>query len=278
MRKLNLLTLVASAAILFACNNQSSEKTATEEFADLSKQEEFVEKHDEPKEISPELIGTMIELPIENEASGRAYWKKSETESNHYLFVIHEWWGLNEHIKQEADRLYQELGNVNIVALDLYDGNVATTREKAMEYMQGADEARIQKIIAAAIKMAGEEAKIATIGWCFGGGWSLRTALQAGNQTEACVMYYGMPVEDVETLKGLNSDALFIYGSQDQWINKEVADKFAANMKAVGKDVEIIAFDADHAFANPSSEHFIEAAAQEANKKALAYLKSRIGA
>ena len=120
------------------------------------------------------------------------------------------------------------------------------------------------------------DAKVATIGWCFGGGWSLKTALAAGDKTVATVMYYGMPVEDVEKLKELNSDVLFVWPIQDQWINEEVVTKFTANMKAAEKQLDVLTFDADHAFANPSSEKFIETAAQEANAAALAYLKERL--
>lgn len=271
-------TIFAAAIFLMgiACANPPEEKTSTEEFTELSNDQEFVEKHEEPEDINPDLKGSMIKIEVEGGEAANAYLVKNETETNKYLFVIHEWWGLNNHIKQEADRLFGELEGIHVMALDLYDSKVTDNREDAQKYMSSADEVRIQAIIAAALKKVGPEAEIATIGWCFGGGWSLRTALQAGNQTQACVMYYGMPVQDVEKLKQLNSDVLFIYGTQDEWINTEVAENFKKNMKAAGKNLEVLAFDADHAFANPSGQHYLEEAAQDANLKAYFFLKERI--
>ena len=154
---------------------------------------------------------------------------KNEKQTNKYLFVIHEWWGLNDHIKKEAEIWFKKLGDINVLALDLYDGLVAKTGEKAREYMQGAKEERIVEIIDAVIASLPNEAEIGTIGWCFGGGWSLKQLFD--QKAKACVMYYGMPIENVEELKNLNSDVLFIYGKEDQWINEEVALKFQENMK-----------------------------------------------
>jgi len=280
MKKINLIMASFLTLLIAGCgaptNKESEEKSSTEEFADLGEEEGFAEKHDEPKEIEDNFEGNMISIAVEGGDSANVYHLKNQSETNKYLFVIHEWWGLNNHIKREADKWFTELGNVNVMALDLYDGEMATTREKATELMQGADEERIQKIIDAALAQLPSNAKVATVGWCFGGGWSLRTALRAGNKTAACVMYYGMPVKDVERLKTLNSDVLFIYGTQDEWINEEVANNFEENMKAANKEVKIMAFDADHAFANPTGEHYLEDAAMEANQAALEFIKKRM--
>ncbi|MEJ0030095.1 MAG: dienelactone hydrolase family protein [Bacteroidota bacterium] len=105
-----------------------------------------------------------------------------------------------------------------------------------------------------ALNYIGPQAKVGTIGWCFGGGLSLLGALEGGKQTVACVMYYGMPVDDVEKLKTLNSDVLNIWPTKDRRINKEVMDKFAANMKAAGKTLTIKSYDADHAFATQATQ------------------------
>lgn len=259
-----------------SCQNNQTEstKTATEEFAALADAPGFNESHDEPKNRSLEELGEMVKIPVSQGEQANAYLLKNENPTNKYLLVIHEWWGLNNHIKAEADQWFEKLGDVNVIALDLYDGKVATTREKAQEYMQGADENRIESIIKGVLDYIDKDAEVATIGWCFGGGWSLRTALLAGNKTKACVMYYGMPVDDEEKLAGMNSEVLFIYGKKDQWINESVASKFEENMKNVGKNIKVLPFDADHAFANPSSERFNEAAAKEANAAAYDFLSS----
>jgi carboxymethylenebutenolidase len=170
------------------------------------------------------------------------------------------------------------LGDVNVLAVDMYDGKVATDRENAGKYMSEFKQDRGDQIIRGAIAFAGPGAKIGTVGWCFGGGQSLLASLIAGKQASACVMYYGMPVEDVNLLKTLNCDVLNIWGSQDQWINKTVMDKFEANMKAAGKKLTIKAYDANHGFANPSNPMgaFNEEAYKDAFKATTEFLKNKL--
>lgn len=276
--------LIVMISFVWACGGpakkesaekETTEKESTEKFNDLADEEGFADSHDEPLELEVDALGKMSKVAMPEGQEANIYSVKKEGSSN-YLLVFHEWWGLNNHIIAEADRLYEKLGNVNVIAVDLYDGKVTADRDKAGELMKGADSERCNSIIAEVLNGLPEGAKVGTIGWCFGGGWSLKAALAGGSKTEACVMYYGMPVEDVEKLKTLNSDVLFIFAEKDQWINKEVADKFKSNMQKAGKEIKVLSFDADHAFANPSSEKYIEEAAQEANAAALEYLKERL--
>ncbi|HEY9886209.1 MAG TPA: dienelactone hydrolase family protein, partial [Vampirovibrionales bacterium] len=223
MKKQSKIGLLFLVVILIGCgrNQKKDDKTSsTQKFAEISKEEGFAEKHSEPKLIHAENGGGMISFPVKGGEDASAYQVINKDSTNKYLFVIHEWWGLNNHIKNEADVWFEKLANVNVLALDLYDGKVATTREDAQEFMSSVNEERIISIIDAAIETLPKDAELATIGWCFGGGWSLRAAIQAGDKTTACVMYYGMPVKDEELLKSLNAEVLFIYGTQDEWINE----------------------------------------------------------
>lgn len=275
--QLFLFSLIFSL-FLSACdfNQEKNKKSANASFVSLSEEEGFAEKHDEPKQTAKAEKGKMEKISIEGGDDANVYFVENQSETKKYLLVFHEWWGLNEHIKKEAEKWFEQLGNVHVMAIDLYDGKVAKTRENAQKYMQSAEENRMEQIIKAAIQSLPEEADIATIGWCFGGGWSLRAAILGENLTQACVVYYGMPVKDVNQLKRLNSDVLFIYGKEDQWITQEVAQQFETNMEKAGKSVQILGFDADHAFANPSSERYVEEAAQTANQEAFEYLQSRL--
>jgi carboxymethylenebutenolidase len=231
--------------------------------------------HETPEEIGYQGKGEMIEFPAEGQA-GLAYGIMTEEPSDKYLLVIHEWWGLNDHIKQEADRLFAELGDVNVLALDLYDGQATADRDEAGKIMNSREEDRLNAIIKGAIAFAGEEAEIGTIGWCFGGGWSLRASILAGEKSNACVMYYGMPVQDAKQLAPLEAPVLGIFAKKDGWINEEVIGNFENLAQATGKDLEVKWYDADHAFANPSSPRYNEAAAQEANQVALDYLREHL--
>ena len=76
----------------------------------------------------------------------------------------------------------------------------------------------------------------------------MQAALLAGKQAAACVIYYGMPEENVDRLKTLNCDVLDIFATKDKWINAEVTAKFENNMKAAGKKVIVRKYEADHAF------------------------------
>ncbi len=261
-------------SFIMACGGKSS--NTTKDMSDFSEEKSFKDAHDSPKDIDAKLTNEMVTFPTPDGKEGSAYMIKSKTDSDKYLFVIHEWWGLNDNIKQEAERYAEALGDVNVMALDIYDGNVAEDPDDASRFMKAVKEDRAEAIVKGALAMAGENAKIGTIGWCFGGGWSLKSALMAGERADACVIYYGMPVNDAKQLATLDTDVLGIWADKDQWITPEVAKKFGSVMKATGKKFISHSFDADHAFANPSSERYVEAAATEANKIALEYLKARL--
>jgi len=196
--------------------------------------------------------------------SAQAWLLPADEPSQDYLFLFHEWWGLNDYVKAEAVSYHDTLaGRVNMLCLDLYDGQVAKTREQAKAYMQSVTQARAEAIIAGARDHVGQSARVATIGWCFGGGWSLKASLLLDQQAAGCVMYYGMPVQDPEVLSGLHTDVLGIFAKQDGWITPKVVNEFEKNMAAANKQVRVKFFDAKHAFANPSSPlHDAEAAQQ----------------
>jgi carboxymethylenebutenolidase len=275
------LFFLATASLAFAQNDDITvcHTSSVERFAAFASDPSFNAEHLTPRAYVhvSQAGGKMIRFSTPDGAEANGYLLEAKTKTNNWILVYQEWWGLNENIKRESENLYNQLGNVNVLALDMYDGKVATSAEEAGKTMQQFKPERGTAITKGAIKYIGPQAKIATIGWCFGGGLSLLGALEGGKQTVACVMYYGMPVDDVEQLKKLNSDVLNIWPTKDRRINKEVMDKFDANMKAAGKTLTIKSYDADHAFANPSNTNgYNEAAAKDAWKNTVEYLKARI--
>ena len=247
-------------------------------FAEMGNARAFRAEHELPEDIDfmPEH-GHIISFDTPDGRKANAFFVPAPEKTNNWLIVIHEWWGLNDHIKKESEKLWKDLGNVNVLALDMYDGKVADNREDASSYMQGLSRERAFAIIAGALNYIGSDARLATIGWCFGGGWSLQTAIEGGKRTVGCVMYYGMPEEDISRLKKLNSDVLGIFALQDQWINPEVVGKFETNMENAGKTLRVANYDADHAFANPSSPRYREETAKNAYLLTLEYLKKSFG-
>ncbi|MEM0999829.1 MAG: dienelactone hydrolase family protein [Bacteroidota bacterium] len=249
--------------------------TPTAAFASLGMEVDFRTTHANPTGfILEDPRGTAVKFLTPDGQTANGYYIPAETPSPNYLLVIHEWWGLNDYVRNESDRLHAALGNVNVLALDLYDGKVATERAQAAEYMRGASEERIRAIVRGALNNVGPQAKVQTIGWCFGGGWSHQTAIMAGTQASGCVIYYGMPESDPEKLGALQAPVLGIFAGQDKWINGEVVAKFEGAMREAGKTVTTKTFDAAHAFANPSRDIYDETATREANQMALDFLKA----
>ncbi len=263
--------------MLWACGGTPETAEQSDNMAQFTNDESFKNAHELPEEIDFAGKGKMITFATPDGQKGSAYAVQTETPSNKYLFVIHEWYGLNDHIKQEADRLFGELEDVQVLALDIYDGKVADNRDDASKYMQSVTEERANAIIQGAITLAGTEAKVATIGWCFGGGWSLKSSILLGEQGAGCVMYYGMPVKEAEQLMPLQAEVLGIFAEKEKWITPEVVNEFKTKMDALKKPITVHQFPAEHAFANPSSPRYNEAAATEANKLARAFLRKKLG-
>jgi len=266
-----------SAQEVVVCHDVNATPGATEKFAALGKEKDFQMAHDAPKVLENYMAkGEMKEFKTPDGKTSKAYMVKSEEETNQYLFLIHEWWGLNDNIKREAEEWASKLGNVNVLALDLYDGKATADPAEAGKLMQSVNGERAKSIVSGAFILVGKDAKVATMGWCFGGGWSIQSALIGSKNVIGTVAFYGFPEMDVEKLKTLNADVLAVYGNKDKWITPEVGAKFEVAMKTAGKGIESLYYDADHAFANPSNPNFDEKSATDANKKAFEYLSKRL--
>jgi carboxymethylenebutenolidase len=224
-----------------------------------------------------EQTGKMVTFPTDDGTTGSAYHiRAAKQASGKALFIFHEWWGLNDYIKKEAENFHLEFPDLDIYAIDLYDGQVAETKEKAQQLVAQLKDNRVRAIIRGAYTLVGSKTEIATLGWCMGGTWSLQAALMGEKQVKACVMYYGMPETSIDKLKKLNCDVLGIFGRKDHFINTEVVRTFQANMQTAGKKLTVFTYGADHAFANPSNPQFDKEATKDAHQKVIAYLKDNL--
>jgi carboxymethylenebutenolidase len=173
------------------------------------------------------------------------------------IIVIHEWWGLNDWVKDEAGKLAGE-GYVAL-AIDLYRGKVATTPEMAHEIMRGVPEDRAKRDLHAAFEFLQSQPdvkkdRIGAIGWCMGGGYSLDVALQEPTLA-ADVINYGHLATDADALKKINAPILGLFGGQDHGITPDDVHKFEAAMKQLGKKIDVKIYDdAGHAFENPNNK------------------------
>jgi carboxymethylenebutenolidase len=237
----------------------------------------FAQLHENPKYFKLEnALGKPVSFKSPDGMDAQGYFIPAKKKSNKWLFVIQEFWGLNDYIKKEADTYYTELDNVNVLALDMYDGKVSTNRDSASAYMRAAKPERLENIIKGGLGYAGSNAKIYTVGWCFGGGWSLQATILAGKQAAGCIMYYGRPETNIEKLKTINCDVIGFFGNQDKGINPEAVNTFEKNMKDAGKNISVYRYDAGHGFANPSNPVYNKEATEDSHKKAIAFLKGHM--
>ena len=195
------------------------------------------------------------------------------------IIVIHEWWGLNDNIKAMTRRLAGE--GYTALAVDLYGGKVADNPDTAKQLM-GAVLANLGGTVAV-LRAADDYLKrqgaprVGVIGWCFGGGWSLETALEIPQGIDAVVMYYGRPETDQARLAQLRAPLLGLFGTDDQSIPAAAVREMEATLKQLGKGVEIHFYDgAGHAFANPSGTNYRPAAAEDAWRRTVAFFKKNL--
>ncbi len=235
----------------------------------------FAAMHPTPLVVIPEnLLGKMIPFDAADGKKANAYFIAAKKKSNKFLIIIQEWWGLNDNVKMESDKYYTDLGDVNVIAVDMYDGKVAATPDSAMKLMRGADMGRMTAIIQGAIKYAGSNASIYSVGWCFGGMWSLQTAILAGPQAKGTVMYYGRPETNMDKIKSIQCDIIGFFGNLDQSPSPAMVNDFEKNMKEAGKNLSVNRYEAGHGFANPSNPTYNAAAKADAYTKAIAFLKA----
>lgn len=195
------------------------------------------------------------------------------------IIVIHEWWGLNDNIKAMTRRLAGE--GYTALAVDLYGGKVADTPDAAKQLMGGVlgnSAAALAVLHAAADYLKRQGApRVGVIGFCFGGAWSLQTALELSQGIDAAVVYYGQPEKDRGRLERLRAPLLGLYGADDQSIPPAAVREMEATLKQLGKNVELHIYDgAGHGFANPSGTGYRPAAADDAWRRTVAFFKKNL--
>lgn len=216
-----------------------------------------------------------VEAKLSNGKTVKAALARPQGQARGSILLIHEWWGLNDQIKSVASE-FANLG-YTALAVDLYRGHVATTRPDARAMMKAVDPTvatETLKIWAKWLRDDEPGGKLATIGWCFGGGWSLNASL--ATPVDATIVYYGRVNKTADALAALKGPVLGHYAAEDQWINKEMVSAFEAEMRKAGKSYTSHWYDAQHAFANPTSARYDEADAALAWRRTLEFLDRQL--
>ena len=193
------------------------------------------------------------------------------------VILIHEWWGLNDNIKDMASKLASH--GYTVLAADLYAGQVATTPDGARQLVTTfVPEKGISNIHAAAelLRTKYDVKRLATIGWCFGGTQSLNYAL-SGNELDATVIYYGQPVTDKDRLSLIHWPVLGIFGGKDQSITVETVNEFESDLNDLGIKNDIHVYpDVGHAFANPSGANYSPKETKDAWQNTILFLEKSL--
>jgi len=214
--------------------------------------------------------------------SGYYAYPKEATKPLPGIIAIHEWWGLNENIESMTRRLAGE--GYQVLAVDLYNGQVAETPEVASQLVKEVannpfgSEANVTKAYNYLVEEK-QAPSVASIGWCFGGSWSLETALLFPQDMDAAVIYYGGQIgeADPEELATLEMPILGIFGAEDSSIPLETVENFESTLNELGKETEIQIYEnAGHAFANPSGQNYVPEAAEKAWSETTKFLANNL--
>ena len=278
------LAAALGAMVVVACGGDGGQDMSADEHAERMAVEHAEDAPvanpmslpaDELQSVGETVVYATIDgTPVEGFLARPPEW----TEGGPALIVIHEWWGLNDNIRTMARRLADE--GFLALAVDLYGGARADSPERARELMQAVNEntslANLDQALAFLTdnEQAGE---VGAIGWCFGGGWSLRTALHIPDALDATVIYYGHLVTDPELLATLGMPILGHFGEADQGIPIDQVRRFEQVLDEVGANATIHVYPgAGHAFANPSGRNYEAAAAQISWQRTVEFLKQSL--
>ncbi|MFL6337687.1 MAG: dienelactone hydrolase family protein, partial [Nitrososphaeraceae archaeon] len=229
--------------------------------------------------------GYLVYPSIANNNNNAAANTASSSKKLPAVIMIHENRGLNDNIKSMANTLARE--GYAVLAVDLFKGQVAQTSQQAQQLAGSArsNSALTISNLQAAVKYVSslpfvDSSKIASIGWCFGGGQSLQLALHSEQHPlVATILYYGTPlVTDKQELSKIKWPVLGIFGDKDQAIPLSKIQQFKTALDGTGISNEIHIYKGlGHAFANPSGANYAPNETVDAWQKTLAFLKKYTG-
>lgn len=221
---------------------------------------------------------TMVQTTTDQGRTVSAALALPETMPAPAVLLVHEWWGLNDHIKATA----QEFARHGYVALavDLFDGAVAETPDRARELVRSVEGAEARDTLGAWMAWLRDHdrttGRIGTVGWCFGGAWSLNASLVAA--ADATVVYYGKVTPPASELEALEGPVLGHFAERDKWIDEEMVAGFRQEMEKAGRAGQLTVhwYSADHAFANPTQGNYDKEDARTAWERTLAFFDTHL--
>lgn len=223
-----------------------------------------------------EHLGQAVTLTLSDGSVVSAHFIEPSSSPAGSVVLIHEWWGLNQQIKNVAERFATE--GYLVLAVDLFEGKVAQDPNQARSLTKNVNREVATETMVAWIDWVrsnpASNGKVGTVGWCFGGGWSLNASIATA--VDATVIYYGRCEKTPEETKRLSGPVMGHFATRDKWINQEMVSNFEAAMDASEKSYVNYWYEADHAFANPTSARHDAEDAQLAWNRTLEFLRSNL--
>lgn len=196
------------------------------------------------------------------------------------VIIIHEWWGLDDTVREAADRLAAQ-GYI-VLALDLFAGRTANDVAAARSLMLGVVEDQasatenVEQALAFVVETAGAPG-VAALGWGLGGSWALNTAILAADDLDAAILFYGQVSDEPERLQPITAPLLGFFGEEDRGVIAADVRAFEVALEELGKRADItIVPGAGHGFANPASRNYDPELASETWDRALEFLASEL--
>jgi carboxymethylenebutenolidase len=272
--------VLGSILLLAACGSESEKEDYIDRMSNEHEGDQPVQNDAASIEQSAEVTGEEVTYATVNGQQVNGYLAKpaDAASSSPGIIVIHEWWGLNDNIRMMTDKLAGE--GYTALAVDMYYGKVAESPDSAGTYARlvNQDEA-VDNLTQAYNFLNGEQGaeNIGVIGWCFGGAWSLQTALAHPQKIDATVIYYGRLVTDAQQLEKLQMPVLGIFGAEDDGIPPKTVNAFKSALNEAGVSNSIHIYEnAGHAFANPSGTRYNKEAAEDAWEKTTRFLEANL--
>ncbi len=213
-----------------------------------------------------------------NEAELPGYLKAAEGTNRGAVVLIHEWWGLTDHIRHVADRLARE--GFTVLAPDLYRGKVTKDGTEAGKLMNALDRKQAVEDISRAVEALQRRApgtKVAVMGFCMGGALTLAAAAK-DTRVAAAVPFYGIPAEEAADLTKIRCPVLGHYANIDDWCSPDRVDALEQKLKGTGVPLEFHRYDASHAFFNDHRpEVYSPRNAELAWKRTVEFLRAKLG-
>ncbi len=279
-----ILTAIVALSVLIACDTGSQGTGRSQ--PDAAQQSDNAEPP-ERSESSSSPPGPAPQRPVVAETLPYAE-VDDELVYGHFVFpadmvdplpgviVIHEWWGLDDGVRAMADRIAAE-GYV-VLAVDLFAGrstrSPADARAMMVEVVENPSlaEENIRQAYQFLVD-SGQAPSIGALGWDFGGGWALNTAILFPDELDAAIIYYGQVTTDEGRLAPMDVPLLGLFGAKDRGIPVANVRGFEQALENLRKNYEIEIYpDVGHAFANPAGPNYNAAAAEQAWARALEFL------